>query len=249
MGPKLTTRLTPHEPSGWLYLLARENRLYIFVTLLTSQVSIGWSKLLAKLNALCTSVTLPTCQLDNAWLKAVASRKVSFVVVTWLTSHALSGWLKTAAFWNVACVAPRHAHAAMSKWPPYKPCPCVLLLEALGACILVTWLTSHALMSSSKVERHGASLTRFCRLVMASKSQVDIWPYVAVASATSVHHSVSASTRLFLSTNADAVRAWARSSPSTSPPARGASLLCACGLAARPDRRLQTCVQEVRARG
>ena len=176
--------------------------------------------------------------------------------VTCATSHALSGWLKMAAYSNVACVAPRHAHAAWpslepSYWLPYKPpaSPSPYILEALGACILVTWLTSHALMSSSKVERHGASLTRFCRLVMASKSQVDIWPYVAVASATSVHHSVSASTRLFLSANADAVRAWARSSPSTSPPARGASLLCACGLAARPDRRPQTCVQEVRARG
>ena len=177
--------------------------------------------------------------------------------VTCATSHALSGWLKMAAYSNVACVAPRHAHAA---WPslepsyelPYKPpaSPSPYILEALGACILVTWLTSHALMSSSKVERHGASLTRFCRSVMASTSHVDIWPYVAVASATSVHHSFSASTRLLLSTNADAaVRAWASSSPSTSPPARGASLLCACGLAARLDRSLQTCVQEVRARG
>ena len=38
--------------------------------------------------------------------------------VTCATSHALSGWLKMAAYSNVACVAPRHAHAA---WPSLEP--------------------------------------------------------------------------------------------------------------------------------
>ena len=91
--------------------------------------------------------------------------------------------------------------------------------------MLVTWLTSQALMSSSKVERHGASITRYFNSVTARTSHVDIWPYVVVASAASVHHSSSASTRLLLSTKADAaVRACARNSPSTHPPARGSSL-------------------------
>eukprot|EP00964_Phaeocystis_antarctica_P035180 scaffold20065_cov60-Phaeocystis_antarctica.AAC.4 len=113
-------------------------------------------------------------------------------MVTWPTSHAATGWLNA--------LAPRNILS-----------------------MLVTWPTSHALRSSSNVERHAVDsagkwilLKRKRMSVTALTSHAEIGPCVACAAAASAHHSPSATWRLYLLLNADALPARVRSSPNTS---------------------------------
>eukprot|EP00964_Phaeocystis_antarctica_P035179 scaffold20065_cov60-Phaeocystis_antarctica.AAC.3 len=70
--------------------------------------------------------------------------------------------------------------------------------------MLVTCPTSHALRSSSNVERHVTPYRRDAMSVTALTSHAEIRPCVACATAASAHHSPSATWRLALSLNADA---------------------------------------------
>ena len=139
--------------------------------------------------------------------------------VTWPTSHAATGWLKAYAKLNMDCGAPPHAHAEwVLQWQRTDPeakhrNPYGSRRGQQRTCMLVTLLTSHALRFSSNEPRHGQGKTKS---ETALTSHAEIWPYVACAAAPSAHHSSTASSRLALSLNADALPARVRSSPNTS---------------------------------
>ena len=97
----------------------------------------------------------------------------------------------------------RHQHTHMLlRQPPCKREAYATPIPQSGrrrTCMLVAWPTSHALTSSSNVERHGALEMRFCISVTKLTSHVETEPCVASASVMSAHHSLSAPTRLLLS--------------------------------------------------